>query len=79
MELSIQEMGCGQGFVLIFWGGELHPGTEGSMTEKGSPTRMQGVGAWYKQVRQPASVLCCSIKEREMVLASSFVPKEVSP
>ena len=57
------------------------------MIEKGSSTGVQWGGAWCKRVRQSVLALCCFLHwlcvyaegwRREMALASSFVPGELS-
>ena len=68
-------------------GGEVcHTGTEVTMTEKGSSTRMHGGWLIVSKLGRQFLVLGCFQRwlclyaegqGREMVLASSFVPKEV--
>lgn len=72
----------------VLWEGACCAGTEASMTERGSPARVQGVGLGVSrsasQCQLPAASLwwLCAYAEgwrREMALASFFVPGEVSP
>ena len=64
MELSGQETwsvwgGQGGGLCWSFVGGAHCPGTEASVSEKGTPAGVWGDRAWYMQVRQPVLVLYC--------------------
>ena len=81
------EKSCGQGFLLSSGGMTCHAGTEASLAEKGSSTRVQGVrlgvcqlGSQYWHCASSHRWPWASNKgqEREMMPASSFVFGEVS-
>lgn len=51
--------GVGGGYAGLLREWAHHAGTEASLTEKGSPTRVEGGGAWCMQAVQPVWALLC--------------------
>ena len=55
----VRRHGMGRGLCWSSGGRACQAGSEASLTERGSPTRAQRIGAWWKQIRQPVLVLSC--------------------
>lgn len=62
--LKLKALGiwCGQGPGLVFLRRILHVGTEGGLAKRDSHARVQRLGTWSKQARQPVSGLNCPVQ-----------------